>query len=258
MGDAANFFVLTNTGIFLASVVGHALGRLDFFSPSFMRDGFCVSWGETPLVQSHILCFYVDTVCAVALALLNRRYKDMPGREPVALAPAGILIHGLGHLATWFHRGAEVPQGNRWSRGFEWAEVAPQVLFIWTFFFLLLRSAPNTPSTHAALHAAVHAPILVILVPGVFGFTYVQTVLLWVSSCYDLLRVHKDRYYDLSAALINLPVGLVSWVEASQCDTFLKAVGGHVYYDAIIPVSMFVYYATVLATPPKAKAGKAA
>ena len=58
-----------------------------------------------------------------------------------------------------------------------------------------------------------------------------------------------------------MPVGLVGWVEALGCDAFLKAAGGHVWYDAVIPVSMFAYYALALGMQPErggeGKAGKA-
>jgi hypothetical protein len=55
-----------------------------------------------------------------------------------------------------------------------------------------------------------------------------------------------------------VPVGLVAWVEALGCDRFLKAAGGHVWYDAVIPASMFAYYALALMMQPAdAKLAKA-
>lgn len=247
-GDIANTFVLVNTAVFLAGVVANALGTVNFFSDSFMTDGFCVANKDTPLLQSHMLCFYVDTVCAVVLTYLARRHKGMHGYEPVAHAPAGVFLHGLAHLGMWFFRDAEVSELPR-VRDTMLMDVpreAQKVAFLWFFFFFLLRSAPSVPSSHAAVHALLHAPMLQLLVPPRFGFTYVQTVLLWVTALYDLRRPKKDGFYDLSAVMINLPVGLVSWLEGAACESLFRGIGGHVWYDAVIPLSMFAYYAVAL------------
>ena len=75
---------------------------------------------------------------------------------------------------------------------------------------------------------------------------------------YDLRREDKDVFYDLNAFIVTLPVGLVSWLEALSCDSFLKHVGGHVYYDAIIPASIFVYYAAALRYQPSETLAKKA
>ena len=45
-----------------------------------------------------------------------------------------------------------------------------------------------------------------------------------------------------------MPVGLVSWAEGLLCELGYRAIGGHVWYDASIPLSMLVYYAVVLGT----------
>ena len=77
--------------------------------------------------------------------------------------------------------------------------------------------------------------------PPVFSFTYVQTSLLWVAAAYDLARDDKDRCYDLFAVLVAAPVGVVSWFEGLACDAFYKGLGGHVWYDGVIPASMLAY-----------------
>jgi hypothetical protein len=62
VGDAANIFVMLNTGGFLAMVIGNSLGVWDVTSASFERDGFCIFNPESSTTSSHLLCFYVDTV----------------------------------------------------------------------------------------------------------------------------------------------------------------------------------------------------
>ena len=47
--------------------------------------------------------------------------------------------------------------------------------------------------------------------------------------------------HDLFAVLVAAPVGVVSWFEGLACDAFYKSVGGHVWYDGVIPASMLAY-----------------
>lgn len=250
LGDAANALVLVNTAAFLGAVVLHAFGRLHFFSASFLSEGFCVSFKDAPLLQSHILCFYVDTISALILWRLARRSHAAKGSAPLASAAMGVFGHGLAHLGLWagyMRGGGSVDQRPGLLRDdLPLQHHALAIAGLWAFFAALLRSAPNVPSSHAALHAAIYAPILALMVPPRFGFTFVQTVLLLVACAYDMLQPAKDRHYDLAALMINLPIGLVAWVEASGCDAFLRSLGGHVWYDATIPLSMFAYYAVAL------------
>jgi hypothetical protein len=248
VGDCFNAFVLVNTAAFLGCVIAHAFGHVDAFSASFQQEGFCVGFKETPLFQSHILCFYVDTACALVLWGLTLRFKEERGMAPVASAASGIFVHGLAHLGIWFDifNGEDDPRPGLQTPKPLLVHVKA-CAWLFAFFFALLRSAPDVPQLHAAAHAAIHAPVLTLLVPPRFSFTYVQTVLLWVACAYALLFArNKDVYYDLSALVVNTPVGLVAWVEALGCDSFFKSMGGHVWYDAIIPISTFAYCAIVL------------
>ena len=79
-------------------------GIIDFFNPSFIRDGFCVSGKDGPVyLQSHILCFFADTACTIVLWLLLRFYArglDSSTLWPVESNLLGIFGHGMGHLSV--------------------------------------------------------------------------------------------------------------------------------------------------------------
>lgn len=264
-GDAANLLMLANTLAFVSYVLLDSLGALPLeyaSSVSFKKSGFCVANQESPLLQSHILCFYVDTLTAMALFVLGRRYADVPGIKDSTAASAspGIFGHGLAHLALW---AGKVPaEGEPLildPTTFESPlRLAVRIAALWAFFFALLRSLPSISPRAGAIHAAVHSPILALLVPPRLGFTYVQTALLAAAAAHELLHRDKDKYYDLAAIVINLPVGFVSWGEALACDTFLgqqrltyKSAGGHWLYDGTINVSILFYFAIVLAQTKK-------
>ena len=66
-------------------------------------------------------------------------------------------------------------------------------------------------------------------------------------------REEKDVFYDLAALYINVPVGVVGWLEAMACDNLLVKIGGHFWYDTSIPLSFFAYYAVAWANQPKQK-----
>jgi len=57
----------------------------------------------------------------------------------------------------------------------------------------------------------------------------------------DLFMKGKDTSYDVWSWLVNLPVVLVGWLEAITCTSFLINYGGHVWYDATIPLTITAY-----------------
>jgi len=267
VGDVANVVMLANTLGFVAYVINDSLGNVPkawSTSPSFKRAGFCVANEEAPLVSSHMLCFYVDSATALALILLGMRYGGVVGIKgsPALTAAPGIFGHGLAHLSIW---AGKIPtEGEALvvdrTTSLSPLALAPRIFGLGAFFFAILRSLPSISDRAAAAHAAIHGPVLTLFVPARLGFTYVQTALLAVAAAHELLRRDKDFYYDVAAVAINLPVGFVAWLEAVACDSFLgqsavtyKAAGGHVLYDGTICLSMFVYYAVVLSSQPRAK-----
>ena len=150
VGDLANAFVLVNTSAFLVTVLANNAGLVSWLSPSFSRDGFCVfgqdvELFELPLLQSHILCFYVDTITALVLAWLARRHLHMRGHARVSTAAAGVFAHGVAHLGLWVisrDGPIEEPAGYLVERSLAsrlgtWAKLA-------AFFFFLLRSVSVT------------------------------------------------------------------------------------------------------------------
>ena len=208
LGDAANFFVLINTGAFVACVLLDTFGLVHLMSDSFRRDGFCVSNPDSKTFNSHIMCFYGDTATALFFALFVRRHSKTAGIKgsAVEMGAAGIFGHGAAHLGLSF-AGQNAGPARLMEVGIAGMLTLRNLsvlIGLAAFFFLLLRSGPNI--RHAPAHSLMHAVILWSLVPPKFGFTYVQTALLWLAAAYDVRRPHKDVFYDLNALLISVPV----------------------------------------------------
>jgi hypothetical protein len=259
-GDVANAFVFANLLAFLVCIILQNSAVIDIFDLSFQQDGFCVANPGT-LLDSHMLSFYSDTVNAIILALLASKYHGMAGFEPVMAAAAGVFAHGLGHVGLWTgflpHTGA-----TGWERLQQQEDgsdilmsIGLQLVGLSVFFVFLFRSAPAVSNSHATFHGILHGILLTLVCPPAFGFTYVQTVTIATSVMYELSRsqASKDDFYDLSALAINVPVGIVSWVEGLACENALVHAGGHFWYDTSIPLSMYAYYYLALAKQPKEK-----
>jgi len=67
-------------------------------------------------------------------------------------------------------------------------------------------------------------------------------MLLVTQAIHSMSQDNKNRYYNATAIMINLPSGLVGWVEAITCDYFLVYYGGHFWYDTSIPLCFVAFY----------------
>ena len=87
-------------------------------------------------------------------------------------------------------------------------------------------------------------------------FVHVLLAVLLSSALRGLARApeEKDRYYDMEAILVDVPILLATFGEAITCDSFLINYGGHVWFDMVVPFGFIAYYMILLAYPEKNKA----
>ena len=106
--------------------------------------------------------------------------------------------------------------------------------------------------------ALVHSVVtLSPFLPSSTVFVYVQTVLVLTFSVYEVFfrpREDKDVSYDWEW-VVFVPFMVVAWVESTACTSFLRDIGGHMWYDASIPSAILLYYFAVrgLEEPKKLK-----
>lgn len=182
----------------------------------------------------------------------------------------GILGHGFGHFFLYLNY--PPPASSTYVEDF-----APHQLFLivassCVFFYMFFLSISLIPPLHRSALSILHGLALVMLVPISLGFTYVQSVLLLTVAFYEMKAPSKEPHYNDFSCLVHLPVSLVGWVEGMGCEGFVRGIGesepqflniphssqssaarssqpttptlfagGHVIYDAAIPLGIMVF-----------------
>lgn len=105
------------------------------------------------------------------------------------------------------------------------------------------------------LFAMAHNSLQVFFLPTRFFFTHVLMAVLLNSAIRWLSRAPKDKtkYYALESWLVDVPIVLASFFEALTCDAFLIHVGGHIWFDMVVPVMFSVYFCILVYTGDGAK-----
>jgi hypothetical protein len=263
------------------AVAAHALGfaTLSSFGEHWAEDGFCVSFKDDPMMNSHMLCMFADSTFALILLYISLTSKKTGVRE-VRENVLSVFLHGMAH-ASLFFLSAPPPHGA----GIDWSTEPPLLRagtgdkqekyealaaaigvssnlllllvalsqFIFWFGFLATMTAWSRPL--ALVQSVLHAVALVSIVPPFWFFTYVNTFL-FVNIVGSKMIVAarpegspasglRGRNHDIYACLVSLPILLATFGEPLFCDSFLFDWGGHVWFDSTIPVGVLVYYCVV-------------
>ncbi len=188
----------------------------------------------------------VDTVATVALLVLCWVRQSDTRIDRLRQAAVGIFGHGFGHLGLfmqWFGTG----RGPRELNG----DAVRPMLFLFVFWLSFMYSLTSSRLFNAAL-AATYTAVHFAYVPQQLAFTYVQTALMLTFVFKDLVSTdRKDVLYDAWAWIVNVSIVVMGWVESLGCTAApinLVSYGGHVWYDACIPVSMLVFAVVALNT----------
>lgn len=256
-------------------IVMNTLAYLIFFltahsgiSPSITMDeptridGFCVTNPDDPYTNSHMLSFYADVVLSlVSLVVVHTTPSGSTAREMLERSIPGVFGHGLGHLFISF---STKPDPNIKSSLYSTLLASPMYLQIsalpvlFFFWYSLMKTNKYIPPLHLYVNAIVHSFVLLTpIVPVSSSFAYVQTVLVLTLNFYDIFyrpNDEKDVAYNWYWT-VSIPFSTVAWIEATACTSFLRDVGGHMWYDASIPLAILIFYYLVrgFETPMKVK-----
>ena len=258
LGDSAHAVTLVSTLAFTYMAGRYMNDPNDtFFDASWKRDGFCVAHAEVEYWNSHDVCLYVDVAMSALLGLVYLALKKTPGMEEantvLFTSIPGILGHGIGHGAV----GKQIRElgmdavsaGNMTLTSFlsdnTSMEIAKMFGFFLVFWAGLLKASMNNIKTKYLIPCILVSMVGQTLVPGNFGFTYVQTILLLAFSINQMLRPssEKDYLYATYPLFVGLPLTFVGWMESTQCSNFVRDyMYGHVVYDAFIPIAILTWY----------------
>jgi hypothetical protein len=263
IGDFTHVALIINASIFAYAVVVH--NDSGIFDPVWQPEGFCVANRETPFWNSHDLCLYFDTVFALVHGLLYLALRNYPGMDPanelVKFNILGVAGHGFGHgaIAKAMREGVESSGLDQTGLDTIFSKspieiVVKMIPFLIFWIFLLKATMPSAkmnvilPMTAASIAGNV-------LVPQQFGFTYVQTVLLLAFSVNQLLRPsnEKEFAYALFPMIAGFPVSVIAWIESTMCSKGVLDIGGHLIYDAYIPLASMAFYMIYWAVSGSAK-----
>lgn len=243
-GDYAKLLVVMLCLVFLACVVLHSVGRAQFFSTSYLNDGFCISNRSQPFWTSHAISFYADAATAFCMMGLvregRRRGLSEAATTPMSKNSMSLLGHGVGHLFL------ATRAGGSGAGIFEdlspVARLAVYLAFMPVWYGFMMDKRRSVVATVGFM--MFHNTLQVFFLPTSLFFTHVLMAVLLNSAFRWLVRpkADKTRYYAMEAWLVDVPILLASFGEALACDAFLMSWGGHVWFDMVVPVGFTVYY----------------
>ncbi|GMH55870.1 hypothetical protein TrRE_jg8998 [Triparma retinervis] len=210
---------------------------------NYLREGFCV-FDDPALwfLNSHLLCLYVDTIGAAALYYVAERWEpfDRGAMKKVKENTIGILGHGFGHFFLFLNYPPPASSSS-YLEDFPPYQLFLLVVFSCVFFYMFFLSISLIPPLHRSVLSVLYGLALVTLIPISLGFTFVQSVLLLTAAFYETKEPNKEPHYNDFSCLVHLPVSLVGWVEGMGCEGFVRGIGGHVIYDAAIPLGIMMF-----------------
>jgi hypothetical protein len=253
LGDIANIFVTVNSIVYACVIVFSNLSYSSilysdnnihgnkFISSNVLIDGFCISNKESLWLSSHALCFYLDTFFCIMLyrCKIDGVKHYLPSRimRPINSNILAHFGHGVGHFLIGYEL-TTIDFTTQSTIEYQ------NILWLTLFWYGFIQAIHTTLSLNEHVLVSIIISFVQLFIPTQFGFTYVQTILLLLSTINDLSikKEEKDDFYTLKACFVNVPIGIVGWIEAYTCNSFLIYVGGHIWYDCTIPISIMLYY----------------
>jgi len=253
VGDCGKMLVLALLVPFFALLVLHELNFLDVFSTVYQEEGFCVEAKvHNPWLRGHAMSFYACSAMALWMQFLVYcgRQLNFPkdSMKPVNKNSVSLFGHSLGHAFLAYNTndstgGARIFEDLTW-KGQIFTFLALQI--VW-YGFMRQRSAKRSASFAFGL-ALFHNSLQVFILPTRLFFTHVLLAVLASSSFRGLNREPKDKtiYYALEAWFVDVNILVMTFVEAFTCESFLIHIGGHLWFDMVVPFGFTAYFFVLL------------
>lgn len=254
VGDVAKGIVLILTILFFICLLAEHNGLTSYFSDSYKIDGFCVSGKDLdPIYQSHSVCFIANSITAAIMMYLVTQTKNLTKEaiRPMKKNAISLFGHGIGHLFLSISTQTSTLGASQAFEMLREQEFLRQSLTYFTLFWVWFgfnRDSRRSLQTTIIL-ALFHNTLQFFFLPTSFFFVHVLLSVLGGSSVRGIwFRNDKDLFYDLEAVFVDVPILIMTFTEALTCDSFLASIGGHFWFDMVVPFGFYVYYAIILAT----------
>jgi hypothetical protein len=249
VGDCGKLLVLFMLIPFFTLLVLHELDGIDVFSTLYQEEGFCVQAKvSSPWLRGHAVSFY--SCCAMALWMqFLVRWGLRAGMPADALKPinknsVSLFGHSLGHAFLAYNTN----DATGGARIFEELTFSGRILtffvlqFVW-YGFMRQRSSKRSAEFAMGL-ALFHNTLQVFVLPTRLFFTHVLLAVLGSSSLRGLSRDPHEKtiYYALEAWLVDVNILVMTFVESFTCESFLIHLGGHVWFDMVVPFGFTAYF----------------
>jgi len=249
VGDAGKSLVLAMVSIFFVLLILHEFNVIDVFSNLYQNEGFCVAAiTSSPWLRGHALSFYACCLMAAWMRLMVS-FGDHCGMSSESLKPIkknsiSLFGHSLGHAFLAYNTN-NLSGGTRVFEdlSFTGRMVTFVVLqFVW-YGFMRQRNSKRSHLTAFSL-ALFHNSLQTFILPSRWFFTHVLIAVLTSSALRGIGRDPKDKtiYYALEAWFVDVNILVMTFVEAFTCESFLMHIGGHVWFDMVVPVGFTVYF----------------
>lgn len=232
------------------TVSGLFLRDFGLFDPEWTQHGFCISNPEVEFLTSHDTSLYADTILFIVMVYLYLQWKDVPhmkGSGVAARVPHhafGILGHGMGH--AYLSYAARTGMTSEYVGGSKSKEPLVILGMMAVFWFPILMPVIYRLRPLSILMVALVAAFGQSRVQVEFLFLYTQSIIA-IGSCLNQLSTPREEKitfdYFTWPWVVTLPIILTGWAEALLCNSFyFKAIGGHVWFDACIGISITTQY----------------
>ena len=181
-GDIINCLCMVISVIFVLLILAQHDGKINIFSDSFVKDGFCVAnQDKSVYMQSHAMCFYADTAYAIVLWIMTSlcvSNMEEASYNPIKAQIMGIFGHGCGHLylafkpitvETSYQKNGDDPAAH--------AKTFGVLFFFWYTLTMSVAQGPLGKVGHFCL-ALLYNLCHYFVVPGTIAFAYVSAVLI--------------------------------------------------------------------------------
>merc|ERR1711871_1542711 len=111
------------------------------------------------------------------------------------------------------------------------------LVMVFTYASIFCGTMPLASKKRVLATAVVCSTFHNILsIPPTLTFVYAQAAIYICASLHmlSLAKQHKEDTMYMVSGFLQLPVVGVGLLEATQCDAFLKGIGGHAVYDGMI------------------------